>query len=454
VTANAPSQPKLTEPLRVGRYALHESIGSGGMAAVYIGRLHGASGFAKTVAIKRLHPQYANDPEFSSMFVDEARLAARVVHPNVVSTLDVVHSGSDLLLIMEFVDGDSLSEILRGMASHVQRMPMDVASSIFCGVLSGLHAAHVAKGDDGSPLNIVHRDMSPENVIVSVDGIARVLDFGIAKASGKSSVTRDGTVKGKLAYMAPEQVLGKELSPRTDIFAVGAVMYELITGLRAFKAENDGATLRKLLYDTLAPVKSVVPDVPDALDAVIMKALSRDASGRFESAAAMQDALEAAVSPASSRKTAEWLRGILGDQISRRAQKVATVERGSGSLSRVNLSVPPPAAEGSVHLPMHAAGRKPMLIGGLVAAVVLSGMVAVASSGTDGSRVQIARKSDTALRTLSASAILAAAPSLPATTAATVPAVTTTTHAGVRPGTRVPPGPITKPSGTKLYGRD
>src|SRR6185437_10425019 len=177
-------------PRIVGRYAIFDEIASGGMATVYLGRLMGAGGFARTVAIKRLHPQFAKDPEFVAMFLDEARLAARIRHPNVVPTLDVVASKGELFLVMDYVQGESLSRIVRASMKHDAATPLSLVTTIMAGVLHGLHAAHEAKTEQGEALSIVHRDVSPQNVIVGIDGVPRVLDFGVAKASHRAHATR------------------------------------------------------------------------------------------------------------------------------------------------------------------------------------------------------------------------------------------------------------------------
>ena len=204
------------EPIVVGRYALFDEIASGGMATVHLGRLLGPSGFARTVAIKRLHPQFAKDPEFVAMFLDEARLAARIRHPNVVSTLDVVARRRRALprdgVRRRASRSRGSREVARATASDRSRCRSSARS--IAGVLHGLHAAHEATSERGEPLGIVHRDVSPQNVLVGVDGVARVLDFGVAKAAGRVQTTRDGQIKGKLAYMAPEQLTGKRRRPR------------------------------------------------------------------------------------------------------------------------------------------------------------------------------------------------------------------------------------------------
>ena len=201
--------PSAAAPLVVGRYAICDAIASGGMATVHLGRLIGPVGFSRTVAVKRLHPQFAHDPDFTSMFLDEARLAARVQHPNVVPTLDVVLANDELLLVMEYVRGEALSRLVRAARERGERLPPRIVGAIASGALQGLHAAHEAVDEKGRPLGLVHRDMSPQNILVGVDGTARVLDFGIAKAEGRAHATREGQVKGKLLYMPPEQLQGK-----------------------------------------------------------------------------------------------------------------------------------------------------------------------------------------------------------------------------------------------------
>src|ERR1019366_2190828 len=216
-------------PRTIGRYIVYGEIASGGMATVHFGRLTGVAGFARSVAIKRLHPQYARDPDFVKMFLDEARLAARITHPNVVATLDVVSEGEDLLLVMDYVRGVSLSQLSRIMRARGERIPPLIVSGVIAGVLHGLHAAHEAKSETGQRLDIVHRDVSPQNCLVGTDGVARVLDFGVAKAAGRLQTTRDGQLKGKLSYMAPEQIHGATVTRRTDIYAASVVLWETLT---------------------------------------------------------------------------------------------------------------------------------------------------------------------------------------------------------------------------------
>jgi serine/threonine-protein kinase len=311
-------------PRVVGRYLLCESIASGGMATVHLGRLMGPEGFSRTVAIKQLHPQYARDPEFIAMFLDEARLAARVRHPNVVSPLDVVVDPPELFIVMDYVHGESLARLLR--RSESRPVPPRVAASIMGQVLLGLHAAHEATGESGEPLGIVHRDVSPQNILVSADGVARVVDFGIAKATNRAHKTESGKLKGKLGYMSPEQVQFEPTDRRADVFAAGVVLWEMLTGQRLFVADNPANAVQAILHSPIPPPSKVVPDLDPRLDDVLACALSRDANGRFENARAMAVALETIVPPSSMLEVGAWVEQLSGAELKRRADRVADVE--------------------------------------------------------------------------------------------------------------------------------
>jgi serine/threonine-protein kinase len=226
-----PIAEKDTVARNIGRYVLFREIAHGGMATVHLGRLRGVGGFARTVAIKRLHPQFARDPEFVSMFLDEARLAARVQHPNVVSVLDVVASERELFLVMDYVHGEALSRLLKHARACGIPVPANIVCAVLLDLLYGLHAAHEALSERGDPLNIVHRDVSPQNVLVGVDGIARVLDFGIAKPAQRvHQSTRTGQLKGKLSYMAPEQFSTGAVDRRADVYSAAVLLWEALTG--------------------------------------------------------------------------------------------------------------------------------------------------------------------------------------------------------------------------------
>src|SRR5882724_7145805 len=275
----------------LGRYAVYGEIAAGGMATVYIGRLRGPVGFARRVAVKSLHPQLAKDPDFLSMFLDEARLVGHIQHSNVVPVLDVISVEGELHLVMEYVEGESLSRVLRCSKNQKQVTPVAIAVGVMIGVLDGLHAAHEARGEDGSLLSIVHRDVSPQNILVGVDGIAKILDFGIAKAVGRMQTTRGDQLKGKLAYMAPEQLARDPLDRRADVYAASIVLWELLTGERLFHADDEISTFRKAMETIAPPPSSVSPRVPAALDAVVLRGLTRDRSQRFSTAREMAQAL-------------------------------------------------------------------------------------------------------------------------------------------------------------------
>jgi serine/threonine-protein kinase len=317
----------------VGRYALYGAIAAGGMATVHLGRLLGPVGFSRTVAIKRLHAQFAADPEFVSMFLDEARLAARIRHPNVVPTLDVVATGGELFLVMEYVPGESLARLSRALRDRRQDIPLRVLSATIAGVLHGLHAAHEARDEHGQPLSIVHRDVSPQNVLLGTDGAARVLDFGVAKAGGRVQTTKEGQIKGKLAYMPPEQLQGADVSRQTDIYAAGVMLWELVTGARLFGGDNEGAIVAKILSGKVEPASRVLArrrggDARgyEVLDATILRAVRMQPEHRYATAREMAIEIERTCPPATAAECADWVEDVARDVLTSRAALVAEIE--------------------------------------------------------------------------------------------------------------------------------
>lgn len=326
------------ETREVGRYALHGIIASGGMATVHFGRLLGSVGFARTVAIKRLHAHFASDPEFVSMFLDEARLAARIRHPNVIPTLDVVATSGELFLVMEYVPGETLARLSKQVREAGRPIPHRIISAIVSGVLHGLHAAHEAKDERGTPLTIVHRDVSPQNVHVGTDGVARVLDFGVAKASGRIQTTREGQIKGKLAYMAPEQLRGAAIDRSCDIYAVGVMLWELVTGQRLFFGDNEGVVVARVLEGKIPAPSTIIQGMRSGLsentltqlqrlDACILRAVHADPAQRFATARDMALELEACVQPSTASQVGDWVEVNATETLADRAAKVATIER-------------------------------------------------------------------------------------------------------------------------------
>ncbi|MBK7584549.1 MAG: serine/threonine protein kinase [Myxococcales bacterium] len=309
------------------------------MATVHLGRLLGPAGFSRTVAIKRLHPQYAKDPEFVTMFLDEARLAARIRHPNVVSTMDVVAESGELFLVMEYVQGESLARLMAASSRGEQRIPAAMVVAIGSQALLGLHAAHEAKNERGDPLDIVHRDVSPQNILVGVDGVAHVVDFGVAKAAARIHTTQDGALKGKIAYMAPEQLRQKAVDRRTDVFSASIVIWEALANRRLFAAGDVAASVTKILNDDVPPPSRFSPGLPAELDRVVLKGLERDPAQRYTTAREMARELQAALTPAGALEIGEWVEAVAGKALGERRDALADVESKSTTIPGVDEAV-------------------------------------------------------------------------------------------------------------------
>ncbi len=318
------------------------------MATVFLARISGAGGFQRFVGIKRLHPHLARESEFIEMFLDEARLAARIHHPNVVPILEIGTSEQGYYIVMEYVEGDTLANLIARSVQGGRRVPVHVATRVVIDVLAGLHAAHELSDDDGKPLGIVHRDVSPQNILIGMDGSARLTDFGVARATSRLSTTRTGQLKGKLAYMAPEQARGvKDIDRRADIFAAGVVYWEALEGRRLFKGDGEADTLNKVLHEPIPPLRSSEPSVPREIEAVLETALDRERIRRFPTAAAFADALERAANDvgevATHKDVAAYLDEILGAEILKQRETVrAIIARGEPGRPK-SLSMPPPA---------------------------------------------------------------------------------------------------------------
>jgi serine/threonine-protein kinase len=337
-----------------GRYALHGEIASGGMASVYYGRLVGPAGFSRVVAIKRLHPQLAALPEFVTMFFDEVRLTARIRHPNVVPTLDAVYENGELFLVMEYVHGESLSTLIRLAREKGQFVPPGIATSIVCGLLHGLHAVHEARDENGQQLHIVHRDVSPQNVIVGFDGMARILDFGIAKAAGRAHTTRDGYLKGKMAYLAPEVVNGASTDRRVDVYASAAVLWETLTGGRLFDGENDSVVLARVLEGAVPPPSTFAAGLPQALDAVVLRGLDRDPSRRYPTARDMALALQREVGALATSEVGDWVEGLAHEARAERERQLVALERMDGDAEVKGAPVNPDGSPTTIIVPFPA----------------------------------------------------------------------------------------------------
>jgi serine/threonine-protein kinase len=310
----------------LGRYALYGEIAAGGMATVHLGRLLGSVGFARTVAIKRLHPHLSRDPDFVGMFLEEARLAARVRHPNVVSTLDVVSEDGELFLVMEYVAGETLSRLVRKTREAKKRVPPRYVVGVMAGALEGLHAAHEATSERGVPLGMVHRDVSPQNIHIGIDGVSRVLDFGIAKATNRVQDTRTDQIKGKVAYMSPEQLAKAPADRSADIYSASVVLWEALTGHRLFQADDVPALVYAIVNEEVFAPSSLVPDLPPGLDDIVMRGLDRDPRKRWATAREMAAALENVLAPAPAREIGQWVTVTAGEALTDQQALVRTIE--------------------------------------------------------------------------------------------------------------------------------
>jgi serine/threonine-protein kinase len=300
----------------IGKYRIHEKIGAGGMGSVHLGLLHASGGFRRIVAIKRLLPHLAEDAEFVGAFLDEARLASRIHHPNVVPVLDVVAENGEVFIVLEHVLGVSLASLVKLAQASGSPVPPRIAASIAANVLHGLQAAHEATSDDRTPLHLIHRDVSPQNILLGKDGVARLIDFGVAKAVGRSQSTAEGRVKGKQSYMAPEHLLGSA-TPASDIYSASIVLWELLTLRRLFIEERTVA-------ERIAG-KPVDPPGSSPFAAVVMRGLQHDQRARFSTPREMAIALEE-IGIATPREVGEWVSGVAGAQIEERHRLVERAE--------------------------------------------------------------------------------------------------------------------------------
>ncbi len=316
----------------LGRYVAHHALGRGGTATVYFGTMTGPSGFVRRVAIKELHAIIASDPQLRSMLTEEARISGRIMHPNTVPVLDMVEHDGQAFAIMDYVHGATVFELLR--AARARRgdgpwstvFPLGVAVAIGADVLSGLAAAHAAKDVSGKSLGVIHRDISPDNVLVGMDGVARLTDFGIARAEGRAVKTESGVVKGKFRYMAPEQAAG-EATQASDLFSMGVVLFELLTGDRLFDAEHEAGVLNQVLSKQITTVSAKNPAVPTGLSEVVARALSREPSERFPTAAAMGDAWRAAAPRHDQQNVQVFMTGLVGDSLREKLERVEAAEQ-------------------------------------------------------------------------------------------------------------------------------
>lgn len=320
VSLPPPAQSRLAPGFKLDRYELLCPIAEGGMASIWIARQTGKHGFRKLVAIKTILPKYAAEPKFQQMFVDEARIASRIEHVNVGQILDVGEQHDVTYLVMEYIDGDALAKVNRAALKKGKPIPLGVLLRIMGDTCAGLHVAHELKDEAGVPLGVIHRDVSPQNVLVTTKGISKLIDFGIAKARDRlGGDTKTEQVKGKVAYMAPEQALGRSMDRRADVWSVGAVLHHLIAGKPPFEGENEIQTLFAL--SSGKPPAPLPAGVPAPIAAVVRRSLSQSPDARYGTAAEQQEAIEKAMVEAGMVTTAAQVAAFMADLVGDRAEK-------------------------------------------------------------------------------------------------------------------------------------
>ena len=309
---------------RIGRYELLIELGRGGMAELFLGRLHGAGGFAKLVALKRILPHLAQDKQFKEMFLNEGRIAAHLSHPNVCQVFELEESDDELYLAMEYLDGVSWDHLCRELATG--NFAMRLAVGVIGQACEGLHYAHTLRDVEGNAMTVVHRDVSPQNLFVTVDGVCKVLDFGVSKVMTDGPRTSSGVIKGKLPYMAPEQIRGEVVDGRADVFALGVCMWEALTMQRLFDRPTDFMIWKAITEEDVPSILVHWPECPPALDAVVRRALDRDPDRRFATAREFAEALRVAsvLPPCTLAEVADSVKLRCGDRILDRQRQVAT----------------------------------------------------------------------------------------------------------------------------------
>jgi eukaryotic-like serine/threonine-protein kinase len=308
----------------LGKYRLIAELGHGGMAEVFLAVVRGPAGFNKLVVIKQIRPQLAEDPEFLGMFLDEARLAARLSHPNVVQTNEVGQEGERYFIAMEYLEGQPLNRVLHRL-QRAGGLPLGMHLRIISEVLSGLHHAHELTDYDGTALGVVHRDITPHNIFVTYDGQVKVVDFGIAKALNSSSETRTGVLKGKVAYMAPEQARGERVDRRADIYSVGVLIWEAVTGKRMWKGVPDITILQRLLNGELPPARAHKADLSEKLEQIIGKAIAHQREDRYTTALDLQADLDAYVETLEERGNAKEIGKLITKQFEADRSKIKAI---------------------------------------------------------------------------------------------------------------------------------
>jgi serine/threonine-protein kinase len=354
VSLAPPTPSPLVPGYRLDRYELLCPIADGGMAQVWVARLHGKHGFEKLVAIKSILPKFAEAPQFQTMFLDEARIASGIEHTNVAQIFDLGDEHGVLYLAMEWVDGDALTKLHRALDKKKELIPPGVLLRIVADTCGGLHAAHELRGKDGKNLGVVHRDVSPQNILVTTRGVAKLIDFGIAKARDRGvGETTSGTLKGKVHYMAPEQALGQAIDRRADVWAVGAILYHLLTGKLPFDAGSQLATLHLLATSKVCPP---LPDtIPPPVAEIVKRALTFDRDKRFATAAEIQAAIEAAMVTAhlatTTGEVAAFIEKHLAGRAAKRREAIDLSLAAAAERARMQDLLKPPNPDSSISKP-------------------------------------------------------------------------------------------------------
>ncbi|HJK92685.1 MAG TPA: serine/threonine-protein kinase, partial [Polyangiaceae bacterium LLY-WYZ-15_(1-7)] len=321
-----------------GKYLLLERIAVGGMAEVFLSKSFGIEGFEKVIAIKRILPTMAEDDDFIEMFIDEAKIAGHLNHANIVPIYELGKIGESHYIAMEYVWGKDLLQIMNRFRRMRKRMPPTMVGFIATKMCEALEYAHTKRDRRGQPLNLIHRDISPQNILCSYDGAVKLIDFGIAKAASRTTKTQAGVLKGKFGYMSPEQVRGLPIDHRSDIFAVGTCMYEMLTADRLFVGESDFSTLEKVRHAAVQAPSEMVPGVPKEFDEIVMRALAREPADRWQSAGELQEAIMEFLAtqrpPFTTAKMAAWMRSAFTKEMEEekaRLDSYANVGRPSAS---------------------------------------------------------------------------------------------------------------------------
>lgn len=351
------SQDKNHETFFLGRYRVVDEIGVGGMASVHLARMDGPGGFQKWVAIKRIHPHLVEDDQFVDMFLDEARIAAGINHSNVAQVFDLGKDDNTYWIAMEYLHGEPLREVMRRCEERSTVISPELAARICADAAEGLHAAHELRGKNGQLLGLVHRDVTPHNLFCTYDGYTKVVDFGIAKVADRLASTRAGTLKGKLAYMSPEQVRGADVDRTTDIFALGVVLWELTTGHRLFRMDTDLDTLEKVQACVVPPPSTLIPDYPVELESVVMKALAKRKEDRYATARDLSRALQTFLMRrgvmVGPEEVATFTREVFADRIQKREAHLAWASEVTSTVDIANVRLPssrgPMTTDQSIH---------------------------------------------------------------------------------------------------------